>query len=216
MKTRVLLLSAVASLALAGTAEAGWYISAEAGANMVSDNEFDFGSGPAPVINDFNNAVEYDTGWALLASLGHSFPGGWRAEVELGYRMNDMDMFSSAAGNSLFRNGEMTEFSVMANLLHDFPISPSMKFSLGVGVGMDMANVDDGIIDEGDSNIAYQGIVGFSHAISPTTDLFVNYRYFSADGPEVDGPHVAAGHTDTEHFESMTKHTLSVGFRFNM
>jgi hypothetical protein len=214
MKTRALLLGAAASLAFAGTAEAGWYLGAEGGGNWIGDNQYDWGTGVA--VSDFDNAASYDSGWAFMATLGHSFPGGWRAEVEAGYRSNDVDLFASSAGNALFREGEVTEFSLMGNLLHDFPISSSTHFTLGAGVGMDMSNLDEGAIDEGDSTIAYQGIVGFSHALSPTTEVTVTYRYFVADGPEYIGPHIGTAHDDVYEFEAMTKHTLTLGFRFNM
>ena len=213
MGTRALLLGAVATIALSGSAQAaGWYFGADIGANIAADNQFDFGGNVGGVITDFNNAAEYDTGWALTGSVGWASPSGWRFEGEAGYRANDMDLFSSAGALSLFRSGDMTQFTVMANVLHDFPIGPTLSFSLGAGIGADFINIDDGVIDESDTTFAWQLIGGLNWAVAANTDLTFTYRYLSAGGPEVTGPHLA--HTDIESFDSMDNHTLSIGFRF--
>jgi opacity protein-like surface antigen len=213
MSTRTLLLGAVASVVIAGSAEAaGWYFGADVGANWVQDNQFDFGTGVGPAISDFNNAAQYDTGWALTGSVGWASPSAWRFEAELGYRANDMDLFSSATAASLFRTGEMSQFTVMANVLHDIPVGTSLSLSLGAGVGAAFVNVDDGELDESDTTFAWQLIGGLNWAVGSNTDLTLTYRYLNAGGPEVSGPHLA--HIDTEHFDSLDNHTLSVGVRF--
>ena len=101
MTTRTLLLGAVAAVAFTASAQAarvdGWYISLEGGANWIDDNEFDWGGEGVPaVLSDFDDVAEFDTGWAGFTSVGYGF-GHWRAEIEGGYRVNDMDQFESAA-----------------------------------------------------------------------------------------------------------------------
>lgn len=213
MRTKTILLGAVASVALAGSAQAaGWYFGADVGANWVQDNQFDFGANAGGVITDFNNAAQYDTGWALTGSVGWASPTAWRFEAEAGYRANDMDLFSSAPALSLFRTGEMSQFTVMANVLHDIPMGGALSLSLGAGVGAAFINVDDGVIDESDTTFAWQLIGGLNWAVGSNTDLTLTYRYLNAGGPEVSGPHL--GHIDIESFDSLDNHTLSIGFRF--
>ncbi len=217
MTTRTLLLGAVAAVALTANAQAarvdGWYVSLEGGANWIDDNEFDFGSSPPvpAIISDFGNAAEYDTGWVALASVGYGF-GHWRAELEGGYRVNDMDQFSSAAALSLYASGEVSEATIMANVLYDFRLAKRLMLSLGAGAGGDFAMVKvNGVLDDDEWNFAYQGIAGLSYAVSPNIDLMVNYRYLRAQGPTV----FSSGDTVIEEFEDFSKHTVTAGLRYN-
>jgi opacity protein-like surface antigen len=218
MKTRTILLAAAATVALAGSAQAapGWYLAIDVGANMIQDNHFDFGTAPVPTITDFNNAADYDTGWALTGSAGWGSSGGWRFEAELGYRANDVDLFSSAVAASLFREGEVSQFTVMANVLYDIPATADLSFSLGGGLGLDVITIDDGIIERGEGTFAWQAIAGANWALTADTDLTLTYRYLTADGPSVNAAHVGSSpaHLDTYKFDTMNNHSLSVGIRF--
>src|SRR5262245_14662955 len=100
MKTRSLLLGAAASLALAAAANAAvfenWYISLEGGANWIDDANFNsFTDG----VFDESGTFEFDTGWAVFASVGRSFYGNWRGELEFGYRDNDLDTAAPTEAN---------------------------------------------------------------------------------------------------------------------
>lgn len=78
MKTRTLFLGAVASIALAGTANAGhfkgWYIGVEAGANWIEDADanilIDLGTELGTTTT--NAELEFETGWAALATVGYA------------------------------------------------------------------------------------------------------------------------------------------------
>lgn len=216
MITRTLLLGAVAAVALAANAQAarvdGWYISLEGGANWIDDNEFDWGGEGAPgVITDFDNAAEYDTGWVAMASVGYGF-GHWRTEIEGGYRVNDMDQFSSAAALNHYASGEVREVTIMANVHYDFRIAKRLMLSLGVGAGGDFAAVEvDTVIDDDEWNFAYQGIAGLSYAVSPRVDLVVNYRYLRAQGPTV----TSGNGVIIEEFDDFSKHAVTAGLRYS-
>jgi len=214
MTTRTLLLGTVAAIAFSAQAQAasinGWYVSLEGGANQIQDNEYDYGfSTPAPT--DFNNAVEYDTGWAVLASVGYGFGGNWRVEAEAGYRANQMDQFSSDVAQNLFRSGDLNQATLMANVLYDFPVMARLTLTAGVGAGADYVMVDDGTsggVNDEDWKFAYQGIVGASYSLSPKLQLTLNYRYLRAQGPDVSGP------TEVEAFEDISNHTVTAGLRY--
>ena len=83
MKMKALLLGAAASLALAGTANAGferdgWYFGLEGGAVMVNETQI----GTA--------LVEFDHGYGVLGTMGYAFKNSnWRMEGEIGFRQND-------------------------------------------------------------------------------------------------------------------------------
>ncbi len=209
MKLKTLLLGAAASLALAGSAHAaGLYVGLDAGGNWLQDTEFDFASTP-PTITDFDNAAESDNGWAVLATVGFGFAPQWRSEVELGYRAQDIDLFSSAAAINLFESGDLSQLTIMANVHYDIPVGSNFKLSLGGGLGVDIVNVDDTVIDETDSVFAYQGIAGAAYAIGPKTDLTLTYRYLAAEGPTITGVYA-------EEFDNLDNHTVTLGLRFGL
>ena len=76
MNTKALLLGAVASIAFAGSANAGhfngWYVGLEAGANWIDDADAVGVADPAPPGPPFLTASgteSFDSGWAVLATL---------------------------------------------------------------------------------------------------------------------------------------------------
>src|SRR5690242_8379000 len=148
MSHRATLLGAAAPIALLGSVAPasathfnGWYLGVEGGASWVEDNKYDFGfstNKPVP-LSDFNNAAQYDTGWAVLATVGYGFGMHIRAEFEAGWRQNDATLFASAAGNSVFRKATLDELTVMANVLYDIPITSRLMLSVGAGAGGDDA-----------------------------------------------------------------------------
>ncbi len=220
MKTRRILLgSAAIALAVAAApapAQAGnfhgYYVGVEGGANWVRDWEFD----SATAGHSHRFTAHSDTGWALLATLGYDW-GHWRAELEGGYRSNDYESITSAAGFTSNTGGGIDEISVMANLHYDFQLTKKMVLSFGVGAGMDHLDIDFNTnpaanVDEW--RFAYQGIVGFSYRIGAGTDLTLNYRYLNVNSPELDfGPF--NNHPLTQ-ADDIRKQTLTVGFRFDL
>jgi outer membrane protein OmpA-like peptidoglycan-associated protein len=186
----------------------GWYIGLEGGGNWNSDNDAGFATVPplfAPV------DIEFDTGWAALATIGYAFPdSGWRVEGEYGYRHNDVD-----AIGGLPANGELTANTLMANVLYDFKLMDRLTLSVGAGAGAEHSTFDDGVIDQDeDYNFAYQGIAGLSYAMTPRMDLTLNYRYLRTDESSYHGAHLA--HTDYYALDEGEKQTLTIGLRYDL
>lgn len=211
MKARTLLLGAVASIALAGTANAGhfkgWYVGLEAGANWIDDADtvisIDLGAEFDPVTT--SGTIEFETGWAIFATTGYAFENNWRLEGELGYRSNE-----TTGGTA-----EVNEWSVMLNALYDFDLSPSMTFSLGAGAGYDHAELNlPGGFEDSEGNFAYQGIAGLNYALSKRLDLTLTYRYLIVDDPEFDlsAPPVSIGFD----IEAFRKHSVTLGLRYDL
>ena len=186
----------------------GWYIGLEAGATWNSDNSAAFGE---VVPNTLPVDINYDTGWAVLGTMGYAFANsGWRIEGEFGYRDNDIDNI-----NGVRTGGEHNTMSLMANVLYDIPLTDRFALTLGAGAGGVHQQFDDGLLDQDeDINFAYQGIAGLSYAIGQRTDLTLNYRYMRTDEASFHGAH--AGHTDFYDLDDGESHTVTVGLRFDL
>jgi OmpA-OmpF porin, OOP family len=219
MKMKSLLLGAAASLALGSAANAttinGWYVSLEGGANWVEDwDHTQFTT--IPVQTQIASAA-FDTGWAVLASVGYGFGGGWRAEFEAGYRDNDIDAYTSQGVPApFFTEGSLSEASLMMNVLYDIPITERMSFTLGAGAGGDFSQLEiNGTaaqqLEDDHWSFAYQGIAGLNYAIGQQTSLFVNYRYFRSTDPQYDFRPVVPGFFEGD---DHVKHTATIGLRY--
>ncbi len=212
MTLRSVLLGAVTAVACSGAASAanfnGWYLSLEGGANWVADWDV--------LVNPATPATaSFDTGWAVLASVGYAFGGNWRTEFEVGYRSNNLDTITSGAPPPGPTTGDLWEGSFMVNALYDIRLGDKLGLSLGVGAGADFAELDlttatsQGSDD--DWNFAYQGIAGLNYAIGRQTSAFINYRYFRAHEPDFI---LAASGGPTLNGDDFQKHTVTLGLRY--
>ena len=217
MKTRSLLLGAAATLCLSSAANAthvnGYYVSLEGGASWIEDVDavtvFDPDPAGVNVVSLTNTS--FDTGWAVLATVGYGFAGHWRAELEGGYRHNE-----TSTGTA-----ELTEWSAMLNVLYDINLSDKLTLSVGAGAGGDFMNLKENIVQFEDDqwNFAYQGIAGLSYAVSDRLDLFANYRYFRVQSPDFSGrginPIGPTPGTFSLDLDDVVKHTATIGLRYH-
>ena len=215
MSFRKVLLGVVATAALSGVAGAanfkGWYLGLEAGANWVDDWS-SIATNDTPAV-----AAEatFSTGWAAFGTVGYAFGSKWRAELELGYRANDLD--GTTPGGLLWDGGDLWEATAMANVIYDIRLADKLGLSLGVGAGADYAEVTDsrggGEFSDDGWNPAYQGIAGLNYSIGSRTTAFVNYRYLRVSNPEFDmrDQLASAYQLDGDDF---AKHTVTAGLRY--
>ncbi len=211
MRSNLVILAGSVALAFATSASAGnhngWYLGLEGGGNWVSDNDATLRtslptSGPA--------RIDFDTGWAGIATAGYAFQNNWRLEGEFGYRHNDVNTINGASNG-----GELNTSSLMGNLLYDFPVSDRMTLSLGAGAGALHAEFDDGVLDQDEDIVfAYQGIAGVNYALSSRMDLTLNYRYLRTNTAEFQGQHV--GHTDFYEADNFQNQTVTIGLRYDL
>ena len=162
----------------------------------------------------FFERIDVDTGWAVLATVGYEWDN-WRLEGELGYRNNDMERIRFHTGGTSADIDDLSQLTLMANLLYDITLHPNVTLSLGAGVGVDRLNFEwpgfgqPGGVEGDDWSFAYQGIVGLNYAFDASCEAFVNYRYLNADELDfVDG-------INHQHFEDIGTHTVSVGVRYS-
>src|ERR1700722_16505858 len=109
-----LLALATSGLAYAQTSPEGPYIGLEGGGNFLGDI--------SPHGGGADTRSTWDGGYVGLGSLGYNFGNGIRAELEGGYRRNDVDgVRNSSPGSS---TGALGMYTVMVNGLYDFDLAP--------------------------------------------------------------------------------------------
>ena len=163
----------------AAGARQGWYTSLGGGLNVLRDSDIKGGG--------FETKGEFDNGFVVNGALGYQW-GHLRAEGELGYRRNSLDKFSTLGSG----DGHATSFDLMANGYYDFLPYSKLDPYIGVGVGVarvnytNLAGAGTGVVlDDSDTQFAYQGIVGVRYLVAPQWDLGAEYRYFATLDPHV-------------------------------
>jgi outer membrane protein OmpA-like peptidoglycan-associated protein len=157
------------------------------------------------------NPIEFDTGWAVMGSVGYRWDSNWRLEFELAFRQNDWDT-KTGAPNS----GELTQFTQMVNMIFDFPLSDRTTLSFGAGLGGNLMSLDvktvAGVNPDDDYVLAGQLIAGLSYQLTSRLELFADYRYLVSDEPEhafnFGGPRIASYENDS--------HLVMVGLRYDL
>lgn len=227
MRTRALLLGAVASLACAGTVSAaqfqGWYVSMEAGVNFVDDAGLGNDVIDPVFLGGWPSETNFDTGWVGMLTFGHAW-GNFRAELELAYRKNDIDNFfvGKGGGSNWVGPGYLEEFSPMVNVLYDWHLGKSWSLSVGGGVGADHMNYlnDTGFhtipIRDTQWAFAWQLIGGVNYAVSDRSALFVMYRYFNVDETEFTSFDDIALELHDDSYDDITKHSVTFGWRYDL
>ncbi len=224
MNTRTTLLAGVALLAMPAHADAaqlrGTYASVEAGGSWVRNENFSL---EEVTTSSLSSAIDYqafintfDTGWAVFGSVGYAFESGIRTELELGYRMNNA--IQDGTGSTIHTDGELREFTIMANALYDIDLTDDLSVSLGAGVGVDRARftIPCACLDEDSWSFAYQGIAGLNYALGSQTQLFVNYRYLQVQAPEYNWFTEGTPGTDRRvlFLGDLNKHAVTLGIRY--
>ncbi len=212
MSVRSALLGTALAVAFGGAAAQaaaieGWYVSLEGGANWIDEWNHDFNAVPAQ--------ATFDTGWAVLASVGYGW-NGLRLEFESGYRDNDIDVYSIGVVPITTVEADVWEASFMGNLLYDIGLTDNLSLTVGAGAGGDFSNVTfslGGPSFEDDSwSFAYQGIAGINYAVGRQTSLFLNYRYMRIMDAEFDFTPAAGVILDNA--DDAVKHTATFGIRY--
>jgi outer membrane protein OmpA-like peptidoglycan-associated protein len=182
----------------------GLYVSGAVGLNWVEDSDI---GGFVPPDMD----IDFDNGYLGALAVGYALGNGLRIEGELAHRRNDADDISFL-GIGL-GSGRVKTNSAMLNLVYD--INTKSKFVPYIGVGADFADIDvDGSIggssiDDNDTVFAWQGIIGAAYHLQHQLDLFIDYRYFDANDPEIS----ASGLGGPITFD-YTSHSVMLGLRY--
>ncbi len=187
-----------ASPALSG----GFYAGFSGGVGQTSDSDIS-GTG-------INSSAEFETGAVASISVGYEYDSGWRNEIELGSRWSDADSISNSAAS-----GDVRALSAMLNGYYD--LSTDGPFSPYVGLGLGAAKVKANSlspvaatsINDTDTALAYQGIVGMSYQVSQGMAFNADYRYFSTRDLDFNTGN------GTAVSQQYANHALMLGITFN-
>ncbi|TNE57448.1 MAG: porin family protein [Alphaproteobacteria bacterium] len=95
-------------------------------------------------------------------------------------------------------SGDVTSFSIMANVWYEFGTSGPIKPYVGGGVGWAKVEVDMGGASGDDSGLAWQLGLGVSYDLSDKTSLRLEYRRFQVNGLDITDGGVNLGFEDYE------------------
>jgi outer membrane protein OmpA-like peptidoglycan-associated protein len=196
--------------------QTGWYLGVEGGVNRTNDTGANFVTDAE--VAPFSSPVDmsFHDGWVGFGTAGYAFPGNWRMEAELGYRHNKISSITPAFVDGPFSSrGQINTASLMGNLIYDIPITQRFKASLGAGAGVVHRDFNDKfLVKDHDMKFAYQGIAGLSYAISPGTDITMNYRYLRSAGGNF---HEQNGSTrDAYLTDNIDDQAITIGLRFDL
>ena len=129
-----------------------------------------------------NLPTTFDSGTVGALALGTHLTDAIRLEAELSRRAADVDQVNNTGGT-----GEAMATGILANMLFDLKTDTGLTPYLGLGLGLARGELDgagsySGVsLSDADTKLAYQGIAGLSYAVSESTSLFADYRYFAAN-----------------------------------
>lgn len=194
-----------AGLAFAPSAEAQWYVSANAGSAIIIDADFTdrfTTSGASPTSGSIIGKIEFEKGFALSGAVGHAW-GGFRVEAEFSYRKTDLDsadIETLTIAGALFTAlgkvnlaGFTSVFGVMGNGWYDIDTGTPWVPFFGAGLGVARTKLDiesvAGIavdFDESEMVLAYQIAAGVGYKVTPNVTLNLTYRFFATSDLEFD------------------------------
>lgn len=185
---RLLLAAAAAALPFSAWAqEPGWY--ADLAGSYVILQDADLVDGRLP---GSRGELGADDGFGVTGALGYRYGNGVRAELELGYRENDLDSVALGAFGTALTGpvgGDVSALSGMVNVLYDYRVNGGVVPYVGGGIGAADVSVDSAAlaVDEGDTVFAYQFMGGLGYPLTERLSVRLGYRFFATTDPDIQG-----------------------------
>ena len=177
----------VVFLPLSPSAVAQVYLDLGGGLAVLQDSDLEEGA--------VTGELGIEIGGVFTIAGGYRFNDRFRADVEFGYQVNDVDNLTisflglSASANA---SGDVTTLSFMANGYFDVPFgNPELKPYIGAGIGF--ANVEADVTVLGvnstsdDTAFAYQLSAGIRYKLGENVDLRAGYRMMGTAELDFDG-----------------------------
>jgi opacity protein-like surface antigen len=194
-------------IGIAGAASAaeqtGPYVSLGVGPNFLNDADTTSSTG--------TKRLDFDTGFAGAGALGYKFDKNWRTEFELGYRRNEIDSVPGGGGA-----GDVHSWSYMGNVLYDIDTGSKWTPYIGLGAGAvhyhaaGLQLTPTTTVNDGDTEFAYQGILGVAYDVTPRSQFYVDYHYLRANNPNMTDS--SGNNHDTTYRSNM----VLLGFRYTL
>lgn len=173
---KLVLLTAVASVAVAASAFAatnnGVYAGVNGGVAIPAGTtaQVDGISGTG-----FSKLVK--TGFDLGGQVGYRFNKNFRAELAASYLRNSLNTFNGLLQNSSHLNSGL----FMANGYYDIDLGSAVVPFVGAGIGdiyqHGYVNTVIGNVNKSENDFAYQGIAGVAYNVSQNVSVDVDYHY---------------------------------------
>jgi OOP family OmpA-OmpF porin len=178
MQFRMTMLAA--TLALVGLSQSasaqdtgGWYLGLGTGWDHLDPVKIT----PPPGTN-----LHQDDSALIMGSVGYRFADRVRLEAEIGWErhgVNDDSLFSGTL------SGTTEVQSWVVNVIHDWDVADNFSFSAGGGVGIGTLNMAvhqvappaTDLINDINTGLMLQGIVGMNYEVNPGLEIFADYRY---------------------------------------
>jgi len=197
-KTAILLAGTACVVAAPASARDGqFYIGLDGGISIESEAEADLAivDPPLPGVT-----APTENGYDIGAVFGYDF-GAFRLEAEGTYKSNEYDEITVQngalipgvpLGTVVPSEDKINILAGMVNGLVEFGDDDGFQVFGGGGVGI--ARVDGNIslpglgtlVEDSASDFAYQLIAGARYGVSENVDIGIKYRYFVADGFDID------------------------------
>lgn len=221
MKKTFLLAAAAAMIAVPAQAkEKRFYAGFDAGLSLQSRAQADVAVVDPPVDGVF---ADTSTGYDFDAVFGYDF-GAFRLEAEGSYKRNNYDTITVQnpllipgvpAGTTVSSDDFISVTSAMVNAIVEFGDDDGFQGFVGVGGGL--GEIDGPIsvpgvgllVDESSTDFAYQLLAGARYPVTENIDLGVHYKYFRADGFDIDTVN------GTPFIFDYKTHSVLASFRYN-
>lgn len=195
------------------------------GGGVLLDDADNSGRG---LTSDIVITSEFGTGFVVDGAVGYAHRSGFRGELALGYRNNDLDslVITDDGGVGAFLgvgslnglstgsvDGDVQMISVMANGYYDFDLGNGLRPFVGAGIGAGFVDVEASalglrLVDDSDAVLAYQGLAGVSYGVTRDVSVSLLYSYFATGDPSLTD--TAGASFDSEY----SSHSLMLGIRF--
>lgn len=162
-KVSSLLVATTALVLGTGSAQAQWYMGADAGVTFLEDADI---SGRDNTGSTWTDTSGNKAGYGLQAHGGYDF-GGPRLEAEVAYRGSSLDSLAKVTQKV---SGDTSALSFMTNGVYQFMPNSNWHPFIGAGIGVARVNAEwkvngERVLNDSEWTFAYQGFAGVAYDI---------------------------------------------------
>jgi len=179
----------------AGHAEStGWYMGLGAGLSMPAAIGLPSNSTVTVGSTTYHfTAIARDIAAQGMVTFGYGWNNHLRVEGEISYRDPGISGVVVNGQTVPIGNADLSEFTLLGNVLYDLPLSEKLSLTLGGGLGVGFTELQAGSAKQDSNGFAFQTIAGLSYRWSEQIDLAFDYHYTRTTGLNYFGGNSDAG-----------------------
>jgi opacity protein-like surface antigen len=131
--------------------------------------------------NGSSASVTFNPGIRADIDLGYNLNDSWAVELESGFMWNSMDKYNGVSLSSYSQSIDIYSVPVLANIIYKVPTKTSWAPYFGVGAGgvVGMFDLNSRGIDYSDTDFifAYQAEAGLDYALSKNASIGIAYKF---------------------------------------